>query len=153
MTALDVGPILWAKGLYSHPGSAREAWVSSPNILVVDDDKAMVDLLCSLLRQGGYGVSTAHDAMQGLSAAHRLTPALIVLDINMPAGGGTAMLERLRRSTRTAQIPVLVFTATFQPRVFDSLLEKGANRVLPKPIDSATFLRTVDQLLRGSRAA
>lgn len=117
-------------------------------ILVVDDDRVTVDLLSSFLRRSGYEVSAALDPMQGLNAAHRLLPALIVLDLNMPAGGGAVMLERLRRSTRTAGIPVLIVTATFQPDRVDALLGMGARQVLVKPVDPAIFLRTVNQLLQ-----
>ena len=127
--------------------------MTKPKILVVDDDRTTVAVITAFLRHAGYEVSTAFDALQGFTAAQRLSPALIVLDVNMPAGGGVQMLERLYRSTRTASIPVLVVTSAAEPALNAKLIEKGAGQVLAKPVESATLVQAVQQLLGETPAA
>jgi CheY-like chemotaxis protein len=81
-------------------------------ILVVDDDKDVVQFLAGLLRKAGYTILIAMDATQAVMQAHREVPDVILTDITMPAGGGFTVLERLTQSTRTMQIPILVLTGT-----------------------------------------
>jgi CheY-like chemotaxis protein len=127
---------------------------TKPKILVVDDDRTTVDLMAAFLRQGGYDVTAAFDAMQGFSVANRLPPpALIVLDVNMPAGGGLRVLERLNTSSHTAGIPVLVVSANTDPKLSDTLRAKGAREILAKPVDRPTLLDAVARLLGAAPSA
>jgi DNA-binding response OmpR family regulator len=121
--------------------------VTKRQILIIDDDRTTVDLLSAFLRHGGYDVSRAFDAMQGFSVANHAPPALIVLDVNLPAGGGFRVLERLGASIRTNRIPVLIVTASLDAQLAAALRGKGASEVLAKPVDQPTLLATVGRLL------
>ena len=107
----------------------------APKVLVVDDDKDMVALLTGLLKAAGYRTVSAFDAMQGGMVAARELPALIILDLQMPAGGGVQLLERLTTSLRTQAIPVLAITANTQKGMEEYMRRRGATDFLAKPFE------------------
>jgi CheY-like chemotaxis protein len=120
---------------------------SKPKILIVDDDDQFAVLVAGYLRGAGYPSVTAADAMQGFMFAQREQPALIVLDINMPAGGGIMLLERLAKSVRTQMIPVLVLTARAEQEIETQAMAKGAAGFLRKPIERDSLLEAVGRIL------
>jgi two-component system, response regulator len=67
------------------------------------------------------------------------TPALIVLDLQMPKIGGLALLRRLRAEERTRRIPVMILSGSGDERDVVSSHDLGANRFIAKPIDVAQF--------------
>src|SRR4029079_19371779 len=78
-----------------------------PKILIADDSRFHVQLVASYLGKG-CEVSSASDALQAWMGALRSKPDVILLDINMPGGTGLEVLKRLRMSTKTQHIPVIV---------------------------------------------
>lgn len=127
--------------------------MTKQTILIVDDDKDIVNLVSAFLRGGGYDIAAAFDAMQGFSAANRIAPALILLDVNMPAGGGFQVLDRLARSSKTSVIPVVVMTASTERGLNRMLQAKGVREVLTKPLDGTTLLQAVRRILEEPNAA
>jgi putative two-component system response regulator len=78
-------------------------------ILVAEDDRIVSHLLCEILREEGYRAVAALDQMQTIILANKPpVPDLIVLNLNMADGSGGETLNRLRNSTRTEHIPVIV---------------------------------------------
>ena len=77
-------------------------------VLIIDDDHDMAFVLAKLLGRKGYQVVSAHDAAQGIALARREQPALVILDLGLPAGGGLFVLEDLRRTPETARLPVII---------------------------------------------
>jgi len=138
------------------PGVARRPAVTNivgdmadkPKILIVDDDEQFALLLANHLRGAGYQPVTAVDAMQGFMFALRENPALILLDISMPAGGGMSLLGRLAKAVRTQLVPVVVVTARQEPEVEAEARSNGAVEFLRKPIDRDTLLAAVSAALK-----
>jgi len=120
---------------------------TKPKILVIDDDKQLTAAFASFLREAGYVALVAHDPMQGLMFAQREAPALIMLDMMMPAGGGMGLFDKLARSPKTQAIPVLVVTATTDLNTEREARAHGAVGVLHKPVDREVLLRSVKELL------
>lgn len=116
-------------------------------VLIIDDDRPLAQLYASHLRTAGYLSLIAEDAMQGFMYAQRELPDLILLDVNMPAGGGMLVFERLEKSAKTAGIPVVVITASTDPRVEADSTAHRARAVLHKPIDKDALLRQVAGVL------
>ena len=116
-------------------------------ILIVDDDRVVSHLLTGRLRAKGYEVVNAFDAMQAMMAAMRSQPDAIVLDINMPGGTGIEALKRLKASSKTALIPVIVVSGTTDPQTPATVKTLGAAEFLPKPVDVDQLLRTLSRLL------
>jgi len=80
-------------------------------ILVADDDPDLVTLVARRLGKAGYAVIAAHDGQEALDQAIRHLPELAVLDVMMPKLTGLEVLERLRATTATQHIPVILMSA------------------------------------------
>ncbi len=90
-------------GLTRAPGSIK--------VLVVDDDPKAVELLSAYLAEPGYAVSRAYGGRDGIAAARRELPDLVVLDLMMPDVNGFDVVQELKASPDTADIPIVVVTA------------------------------------------
>ena len=85
--------------------------------------------------------------MQAAGAARQLKPALIVLDITMPGGGGFEAFRRLQMMSTTSQIPILVYTSLPYEQVVQRIPESETVVHLPKPSSPDVILATVQRLL------
>ena len=113
--------------------------MATPRVLIVDDDKTMVAVMTAVLKAGGFQVSAAFDAAQGFMFAQKDPPDLILLDMNMPAGGGAGTWQRLQQSARTRSVPVVFVTAESKPGLEQEVLRQGAVGFIQKPFDPATL--------------
>ncbi len=104
-------------------------------VLLADDDKVQTMMLSTQLRAKGYSVAAAYDATYTFMAAMKSPPDVVVLDIQMPGGTGRAVLERLKGSSRTMQIPVVVLSGIHDPNVVNEVMALGAFEYLHKPVD------------------
>jgi CheY-like chemotaxis protein len=116
-------------------------------ILVVDDERDVLDLTSFLLKREGHDVLEALDGSEGFEMAKKITPDLIVLDIMMPEMDGIAMNQRLLQDETTRDIPVLVLTAKGQMQ--DAfLLSANVKGYIQKPFESNEFRDYVAKILR-----
>lgn len=105
-------------------------------VLLADDDRVLTRLAAAGLKSRGWQVEVAHDAMQALMFAMRPpSPDVIALDIGMPGGTGFQVLEKLRQSSRTEQIPVVVVSGSITEGDEARVLELGAVSFLRKPVE------------------
>jgi CheY-like chemotaxis protein len=104
-------------------------------VLLADDDKVQTMMLSTQLRARGYSVAAAYDATYTFMVAMKSPPDVVVLDIQMPGGTGRAVLERLKGSSRTMQIPVVVLSGIHDPNVVNEVMALGAFEYLHKPVD------------------
>lgn len=112
-------------------------------VLIIDDDKTMVVLMTALLRKEGFLVLAAFDGASGFMTAQKERPDLILLDMQMPAGGGAAVQQRLSASAHTQGIPVVYVTASVTPGLEQEVTAHGAAGFIHKPFDPETFGATV----------
>jgi len=128
------------------PDSEHFLECSTVRILVADDDRVISTLICTVLQKAGHKCTPAHDAMQALMFAMRApAPELIVLDVNMPGGTGVEALRKLKQSSRTSSIPVIVVSGVEDPAMPLRMRELGALDVLSKPVDAEKLLDAVDR--------
>ena len=119
-------------------------------ILVADDSRFQIALLSGALREKGFEVVVAEDALQAGMIALRAAPDAIVLDINMPGGSGIEVLKRLRRSTKTQRIPVVVVSGSSDSDVRQVAMELGVADFLSKPVDVDQLGKALSALLCAS---
>lgn len=113
-------------------------------ILLVEDDNK-IQLAVSLAMKGmGYSLTTASDAVTAISAARRETPDVIVLDINLPAGDGFVVAERLMRLNQLGGIPIIFITASKQPGLREKAKSLGATNFLEKPFGVSELANAVE---------
>lgn len=100
---------------------ACEPRTAARRILIVEDSRPLRELYRVVLEANGYAVMLAEDGNEGLDAALRVRPDLLMVDINMPVNDGLTMLEELRTAERRRQLPpapaVLLSAAPSFPEV------------------------------------
>ncbi len=118
----------------------------SKRILVIEDNDETRELLRMALEKRGYQVTIAEDGVRGYDTALFLKPDLIITDIQLPGADGVHVIRRVRDTASLEKTPILVTTA-FGTGTATFSLQLGANAYEPKPIDSQSFLSTVQRLL------
>ena len=116
-------------------------------VLVVDDDRIVHTIVRAAIEKHGYTVFSAFDAMQVPMMARQLKPDLIVLDINMPGGGGFEAFRRLQMISWTAAIPVLVHTVLSHADVRHHIAPSPSVEYLAKPALPDDILGAVRKFL------
>lgn len=134
-----------------HSGRSPGKMGTMNHILVIDDDRELVDLLREYLIPEGFTVDAAFDHSTGLSKALRGEDELVILDVMLPGGSGFELLKKMR--AESASTPVLLLTA--RGDAVDRIvgLEIGADDYLPKPFDPRELLARIRAILRRTRAA
>ena len=117
-------------------------------LLVVEDIPDILNLLDTTLKFKGYRVLTARNGEEALEVIQREHPALVITDILMPKMDGFSLVHRLRIDPKTRDIPVLFLSATYVlPEDKEFALTLGVTRFMEKPVDLATFIPIVAELL------
>ena len=115
-------------------------------ILLVDDDREIIDSMQIALEANGYDVLIACDGNQGLALADRENPDLIILDMMMPKRSGFLVLEKLRR-TRPMPVRIIMVTANEGNRHKAYAETLGVDDYIRKPFAMDRLLDSVDRLL------
>ncbi len=118
--------------------------MTGQKILVVEDHKDSCLWIAAVLRQSGYRPVEAGDGALAVRMARSEQPALILLDMHLPCGGGEFVLESLRKHPACAWIPVIIMSGDTDLDE-DALGEMGAVAVFRKPVDVHAFLRAVKE--------
>ena len=124
-------------------------------ILVIEDNEQNRYLLTFLLEQRGYAVSSAADGLTGIEMARTLTPALVLLDIQLPRMDGYAVARVLRQNEALREVPIIAVTSYAMPGDREKALEAGCTGYIEKPINPDTFVAEMERALfaRGSEGA
>lgn len=104
------------------------------DVLVVEDDPSMHQVLSELLTHLGYGVHVARTGREGLDAAARRLPDIVLLDLGLPDIAGLDVIRRLRE---WSEVPILVVSGSRQRRRKADALDAGADDFVDKPFDVA----------------
>ena len=104
-------------------------------VLLVDDDQDLLLVLSATLRQRGYEVAVAQDAVAAMSAAVKLRPDAVVLDIGLPGGEGPIVMKRMHALPQLAGVPVVIISGRDPEKYRAEALESGASAYLTKPVD------------------
>ncbi len=120
----------------------------APHILVVDDDTRIRTLLKRYLRDHGYRITTAGDAMEARTRLEALQFDLLVLDVMMPGEDGLSLTRGLRAES---DVPILLLTARGEPEDRIAGLERGADDYLAKPFEPRELLLRIEAIIRRAR--
>ena len=120
-------------------------------VLIVDDEKAIVDILDFNLRKEGYDTACAYDGPEGLRMAREENPDLMLLDVMLPGMDGFSVCRALR--AEGSDLPIIMITAREEEtdKVFG--LENGADDYITKPFSMRELLARVKANMRRSAAA
>jgi CheY-like chemotaxis protein len=120
---------------------------SKSTIMVVDDEKDMVNFVKTMLEEKGYGVQSANSGQEVFNLLGEQKPDLIILDVFMPQMDGLEVLVRLRENPATASIPVILLTTNQEYKDILEGYQKGTNYYIPKPFTKNQLLDGVNSIL------
>lgn len=119
-------------------------------ILVVDDDKDLLDGLNFLLSSHGYNVITAMDAISVFGLVRKGKPDAILLDLSLPGGDGYQVMERLKSFPPFAHIPIIILTSREASTHQQRAIRAGAEAFFQKPFDNGQLLTVIENALKKS---
>ena len=120
------------------PVAPRKAPPATTAVLVVDDERYIVDLLSDLLEDEGYQVDRAYDGVAALEQIGRHQPDLVVADVMMPRLDGLSLADEI--NARGLDIPIILMSAAVTPRTDHVAF-------IPKPFDIEAMLGLIERLL------
>jgi len=116
-------------------------------ILVVEDDPMMQRMALKILGAHGYRCEVAGDGREGIAAAERLRPALILMDLSLPEMNGWDAARTLKANPRVASIPIVATTAHAMVGDRESALEAGCDDCLTKPYEMNELITIVARFI------
>jgi len=119
-------------------------------ILVIEDEPEMRRNIAALLRFNDYQPIAAENGVDGVEAAHREKPDLILCDVMMPKMDGYGVLQALQKDTVLARIPFVFLTAKGEKDDLRDGMNLGADDYLTKPVASADLIKAIETRLRRS---
>ncbi len=122
---------------------------NSGTILVIDDEQPILDITAIILRNRGYEVYTAIDALAGLKLMESVRPELVLLDYMMPGMDGLSALKEIRR--RFPDSYVMMFTGKGSEEIAVELMKAGASDYVLKPFSNQDLIDRIDSILRIRR--
>ena len=147
---LPSGGLGWVSGADGVVPEPDGAVVPRPLILVVDDNVDVREYVAGLLGSE-YDVRQAADGREGLDAALKTVPDLIVCDVMMPVMDGLEMCRRVKAETATSHVPVILLTSNAQENQRAEGYDCGADAYITKPFSSKVLLSRVRNLLENRK--
>ena len=127
--------------------------MTKPTLLLVEDDRALADLLIWHFDREGYDVVRTADGDEALVLADERTPDLVILDWMIEGVSGIEVCRRLRRRSSTAHVPIIMLTARGEESDRIRGLETGADDYVTKPFSPRELMARVGAVLRRMRPA
>jgi len=112
-------------------------------LLIADDDAELCDVFGGFLRDRGYEVETSSDGLDCLRKLRQVTPAALVLDLELRWGGGDGVLAWLREESPAHGVPIILTATAGYPQDFAGFIEPPVVAFLPKPFALTALLASV----------
>jgi signal transduction histidine kinase len=119
---------------------------ATTTILVIDDEESILNLVAILLKNRGYNVAKANNAIIGLELVASLNPALVLLDYMMPGMDGLEALKKIR--SEYLDTYVIMFTGKGSEEIAVELMKAGASDYMLKPFSNQSLLDRIESVLR-----
>lgn len=145
---LIINPIQFAQRIAvarktSKISSVTEPVHRVPLVMVVDDSLTVRTITSRLLLRMGYQVATAKDGEDALAQLADLSPAVMLLDVEMPRMDGFELTKRLRQDEKTKELPIIMITSRTAEKHRDYALEIGVNEYLGKPYQDEVLMAQI----------
>ncbi len=124
-------------------------------IVIADDDPTIVSLVSLRLGLARYDVISTNDAIAAVAMVRVKEPLVVILDVQMPGGGGhlpggLSALSRLKADPRTSKLPVMMLTGERNTETVMQAMNGGADDYIVKPFDPDVLLERVSRLVKSS---
>jgi chemosensory pili system protein ChpA (sensor histidine kinase/response regulator) len=124
-----------------------------PTVLVVDDSLTVRKITGRVLERNGYRVATARDGVEALEVLQTLTPAVMLVDIEMPRMDGFELTRNVRADARLASIPIVIITSRTIEKHQQVARDIGVDQYLGKPYQEDELLGHVARFVAAGRAS
>lgn len=122
-------------------------------IVVADDDPTIVSLVKLRLELAQYDVVGTNDAVAAVAMVRARTPAAVILDVQMPGGGGLSALAKIKADPQLSGLPVMMLTGERNAETVMQAMDGGADDYMVKPFLPDALLQRVSRLIdRSSKA-
>jgi len=123
-------------------------FVPTKSVLIVEDDQDYASLIEHTLTQSGCKVLQASKAVEAVLTARQTIPSAIALDLCLPDGHGSQVLDALKQHKRTSSIPVLIVTGMLDRKLRHTLRSQGALDVFEKSSEFEKFLNRLQAVIK-----
>ena len=114
-------------------------------ILLIEDNEQNLYLVTFILEKHGYEVAQARTGLEGIEMAKKISPDMILLDIQLPLMDGYAVVSELRKFISKEETPIIAITSFAMPGDREKALEAGCTDHITKPINPDTFLISIEK--------
>lgn len=122
------------------------------NILVVDDEEDLLELVRYTLAKEGHSITCVDTGEKAVDSVRQKLPDLIVLDLMLPGIDGLEVCRRLKRDSKTREVPIIMLTAKSEERDVIVGLDGGADDYVTKPFSPRVLLARVKSIMRRKDA-
>jgi two-component system phosphate regulon response regulator PhoB len=122
--------------------------MARPRVLIIEDERALTDVLSYNLEREGYETIVTHDGQEGLRKAQTVRPDLIILDLMLPVLNGLDVCRQLRADEHTRSVPILMLTAKAEETDQIVGFSMGADDYVTKPFSVKVLVQRLKALQR-----
>jgi len=119
----------------------------APSVVLVDDDRKVIELLQIALSSCGYKTSTASDGEEAVEVVEKADPDVVVLDVRLPKRNGYQVCEALKSNPKTRGIPIIMISGLVEPSARVQGLRCGAEDYLTKPFSPKELILRIQKIL------
>lgn len=119
-------------------------------IVIADDDPTIITLVKLRLGMARYNVVSTNDAIAAMAMVRASEPVAVILDVQMPGGGGLSALAKIKADPRMSNLPVMMLTGERNPETVMQAMNGGAADYMVKPFNPDTLLERVSRLVKSS---
>ena len=127
---------------------------TTPHILYIEDERAVIDLVRTALKMSGYDLTGATSGTEGLALMRQQKPDLVLLDLMMPEPNGWQVYREMKADEALANLPVIIVTASIWEGNSRVLLDDlpPVEDYITKPFDMLRLIRAIEQILKRGAA-
>ncbi|MBL8099327.1 MAG: response regulator [Anaerolineales bacterium] len=122
--------------------------MSKGRVLIVEDNMDTYELVRFILEKNGYEVFLAVNGRDGVNAANKQKPDLIVMDLSMPEMDGWTATRLIKENKQTSSIPLIALTAHVLPGDRQRAVDSGCDEFITKPMDLLELVETVNRWVK-----
>ena len=119
-------------------------------VVIADDDPTIINLVKLRLGMARYNVVSTNDAVAAMAMVRANEPVAVILDVQMPGGGGLSALNKIKSDPRMAKLPVMMLTGERDPGTVMEAMSGGASDYMVKPFNPDTLLERVSRMVKSS---
>jgi DNA-binding response OmpR family regulator len=119
-------------------------------IVIADDDPTIISLVKLRLGMARFNVISTNDAVAALAMVRAREPVAVILDVQMPGGGGLSALSKIKSDPLMANLPVMMLTGERNPETVVEAMTGGASDYMVKPFNPDVLLERVSRLVKSS---